>query len=89
MVLHKCDVRCCVNPAHLFIGTAQDNMSDCKRKGRRNHKGIRNGRARISEDDVRFIRSYQGSNADLSKRFGISVGHVGSIRRNSSWKHLT
>lgn len=33
-ILHKCDVRRCVNPDHLFLGTQKDNIQDCKRKGR-------------------------------------------------------
>ena len=35
LVLHKCDVRHCVNPDHLFLGTQKDNVQDCIDKGRR------------------------------------------------------
>jgi len=33
-VLHRCDVRNCVNPAHLFLGTAKTNAQDRVAKGR-------------------------------------------------------
>lgn len=37
-VLHRCDVRLCCNPDHLFLGTNSDNILDSMLKGRR--KGI-------------------------------------------------
>lgn len=34
LVCHHCDVKLCVRPDHLFLGTHSDNAQDCIRKGR-------------------------------------------------------
>lgn len=34
IVMHRCDVRDCVNPIHLLLGTQQDNVRDAAKKGR-------------------------------------------------------
>lgn len=34
LVLHTCDVRHCVEPTHLFLGTEADNFADMRQKGR-------------------------------------------------------
>jgi len=37
LVCHTCDIRNCVNPHHLFLGTIQQNNLDCDNKNRRSH----------------------------------------------------
>ncbi len=75
-VLHKCDVRCCVNPDHLFLGSARDNVLDMHMKSRNgNPRGAENGNARLSEFEVRVIRKHRFE--------GRSLRHIAEIMRLS------
>ena len=88
--LHRCDRPCCVNPAHLFLGTHQDNMDDMRAKGR-TLKGERVGNAKLTSAQVVEIRSaseYPGYQDDLAAKYGITQGNVSDIRARKSWTHL-
>ena len=37
-VLHKCDIKLCINPHHLFLGTNSENQIDSVKKGRHAHR---------------------------------------------------
>lgn len=88
-VCHTCDVRHCVNPAHLFLGTAQDNIADMVAKGRsRGPRGELQGRCRLTESDVRAIYAASGNYVDIGHGYGISAEHVGNIKRRKRWAHL-
>ncbi len=89
IVLHACDTRRCVNPAHLSLGTQMDNVRDMHNKGRNVampvRKGSRHPRAKLSEEDALTIRREM---VGLSRRFGVSMFSLYDIGSGRSWKHL-
>ncbi|MGH8601325.1 MAG: HNH endonuclease signature motif containing protein [Gammaproteobacteria bacterium] len=88
-VLHRCDVKSCVNPSHLFLGTYADNAID-KVKKNRQAKGDVNGRAKLTEQQVREIRWTSGDQTqrDLGRIYGVSHAVIGYIVNRKNWKHV-
>lgn len=89
MVLHRCDNRACVNPDHLFTGTAKDNTQDMMQKGR--HKvpqGTANHRAKLTEEQVQAIRQETGSIRSIARKYGVTHGAITPILSGKSWKTL-
>ena len=95
LVLHRCDVRNCINPAHLFLGTNKDNTTDMIAKGRAVFTGPRGeaaGNSKLTESDVREIRARwdAGERAKaLKKRFPmIAENHFWKIGNRHRWAHV-
>jgi len=86
-VCHKCDIRSCVNPDHLFLGTAKDNSQDMKNKGR-STAGERDGNARLTEAQVIAIRASDLSDRVVADEFGISRRHANQLRNRVRWEHV-
>ena len=90
-VLHKCDVRACVNPDHLFLGTNLDNIKDRMAKGRSHvpvMMGEKNPRAKLTDCAVDEIRSLGGvvSGVNLAKRFGVTPSTISNVLRGNNWR---
>lgn len=86
---HTCDNRKCVNPKHLFVGNPKLNMADCAAKGRFNDRtGENNPRAKLTEEDVRFIRASTMSCQRLAEQYGVAKSVVAYARSGTTWRHL-
>ena len=93
IVMHKCDNPACINPEHLELGTYQSNMADKIAKGRLDktkYQGTANGRAKLTEDDIRAIRSrFHKETADgLAAEFGVTFSAIYRIATRVTWKHV-
>lgn len=93
-VLHKCDVRCCVNPDHLFLGTHKDNMQDMTSKGRGKVPRLRGDASpvrRLGSHAVSLIRQeYEAggvSQANLARKFGVAQATIHRIISRKAWGH--
>jgi len=89
-VLHSCDVRHCVNPAHLFLGTQADNVDDMIKKGRNYtgvHAGVKNSNAKLTDDQVRAIRIDKRSQREIAKDYGVGRSTI-SMVKTSAWGHV-
>lgn len=88
-ILHTCDNPKCVNPNHLWIGTALDNIKDCNKKKRGNHpSGENHYTSKLTKDDVINIRNSSKSGVSLSKQYNVSVSQISSIRNYKTWKDV-
>jgi hypothetical protein len=79
-VLHECDVRNCVNPAHLFLGDNATNVADRISKGR--------SAAKLSSREARQILKDERPHVVIAREYDVSPSNISAIKRRVSWRHL-
>lgn len=94
-VLHKCDKPSCINPDHLFVGTAKDNVQDMMKKGRnrsgtKGMPGEKNPKAKLTEQQVKTIRTLAKTYKvkDIANMYGISVSNASRTINHVYWKNV-
>lgn len=91
-VCHRCDNPICVNPDHLFLGTAAENMEDMRRK-RRSPAGEKNWQAKLDDEAVAYIRQHVKKRskdfgfAALGRKFGVSGTAIQYAACGTTWKY--
>jgi len=92
-VCHTCDRGLCVNLAHLYLGTHEQNMKDMKERGRAKgcgKKGTRNGASKLTKEEIISIRAdTTTTNKALGTLFKVSEAQISRIKSGTRWTDLT
>lgn len=76
-ILHRCDNRSCVNPAHLHVGTNKQNHEEAWERDRFR------SRRKLSPTDILEIRSSPLPKPHLAEKYGVHLSHIYQIKTRS------
>ncbi len=78
-VRHSCDIRCCINPDHLDIGTRKQNMDDAESRGRIARR-FKLPQTRLTDEQVAHIVADSRFQYVIAKEFGIDQSYVSDLK---------
>ncbi len=91
IVRHTCDNPPCCNPAHLVLGSDQDNANDRSARGR-GAKGSTHADSKLTEKQVLELRKKWATGkytqAKLGAEYGVKQSLVSQIVNRKVWKHI-
>lgn len=85
VVRHVCHNPKCINPEHLKIGEHKDNVQD-KVDSNRQMQKEKHHNARLTQDNVDFIRNSSLKNKELAEMFDVHIRHIFRIKSKERWK---
>ena len=91
-VCHSCDNTSCINPKHLFIGTAKENTQDMINKQRRTTLyGENHPNSKLTTSQIHQIKELRQNNmllTDIASQFGVSFQTISSIAKGTTWNRI-
>lgn len=90
-VCHRCNVKACFNPEHLYLAPHQQNVCDAVRDGLwSDRRGEVNPAAKLTESQVKQIRAKgrSGTITSIAQKYGVSRKSIYRILDGTHWKHV-
>ena len=90
-VKHSCDVRNCVRPEHLTLGSHQQNMAEMAER-KRSARGEKVNTSKLTEEEVRAIRFLRNAHdytmKQLATHFKVDSSTICDIVNRKIWRHI-